>query len=291
VSESALIPGFGTVVNDLQDQGHWLAVLRFLKPYEAKDRQYSVTTLTSPTQVVELKRTRWQDVIVQASDVFYRLLGTSYHLIFQGLERDAIQQEVPLKVERVVDGKPAWVSGRLDEVEVTPEGCIIRDRKMMACYEATKGLSDDKVAQLNLYAHLYEEMTGRMVVALQIVGLLRDWSKTQTGKEWAVMKKGRKRAILLFQTADEAGAWMEAQSDSASMFIERRESTYPSSQEVVIDVPLWPPTDREAFMIKRLRAHLSDPVPCTPEETWGGRRCKNYCDVAGVCPQYQEDKR
>ena len=287
--ESVLIPGFGTLVNDLKDETHWIAVKQSITPYEAKPRQYSVTTLINPPQMVELKRTRWEDVVVLASDCLYRLLGTTYHLLREKVSIPGVQREVPLKIERVIDGEPCWVSGRLDEVQAVEGGCIIRDGKLMGVYEATKGLDDSKVAQANLYGHAYREMTGTPVVGLQIVGLLRDWSKTQPGKRWAVTKKGAKRAIKLFQDADEAATWMDAQSDKHLLSLERRESTYPESQEAVIDVPLWSPADAEAYMMERLRVHLASPGPCSKEETWDGRRCENYCDVSCICKQFNKE--
>ena len=184
------------------------------------------------------------------------------------------------------------MSGRLDEVEtVEPGKVIIRDAKRMGVYEAQKGLDASKEAQANLYGHLYREMNGVEVVGLEIVGTLRDWSKTQVGKRWAVVKPGAKRAVKLFDDPDDAATWIDAQNDSARLSIERRESSYPESQEFKAQVPIWDEDRIEAFMLERLRLHLAAATPpCSDEETWGGRRCKSYCDVAGFCPQFNKEK-
>ncbi len=285
------VEGFGTIINDLEDEGHWLAVLASMRPYQAKPRQYSVTTLIAPTQPVHLKRTRWQDVAVNASNLLFRLDGISHHALFEPLVRPHVKTEVALKIERVIDEKPAWISGRLDEVEeVEPGKVVIRDRKKMKVYGAIKGITPENEGQLNLYAHVYDEMYGTETVGLQIVGFLSDFTKTKTNKRWAAMKRNGKRAIKLFDSADEAGSWIEAQNDKHLLFIETREPNYPESQEFVADVPLWPKDKTEAFMLERLRLHLApEPLPCSPDERWNGNRCKHYCDVAGICPQYNKE--
>ena len=33
----------------------------------------------------------------------------------------------------------------------------------------------------------------------------------------------------------------------------------------------------------------SIPAPCNARETWGGRKCKDYCDVYNICPTHSEN--
>jgi hypothetical protein len=161
--------------------------------------------------------------------------------------------------------------------------------------------------QLNSYAYLVEAAKKLPVVKLQIVAIVRDWSRRD-----AATREG-----------------------------------YPKAPIVVIDIPLWSFADREAYVRSRISLHgdalfemeTDGEMPeCTPEECWekptmyalkkdgnvraksvhetreaadaalaaatekakkgekflievreGDRtRCSGFCQVAGMCSQYQK---
>jgi hypothetical protein len=160
--------------------------------------------------------------------------------------------------------------------------------------------------QLNSYAYLVEKAKKIPVVKLQIVAIVRDWSRRD-----AATREG-----------------------------------YPKAPIVVIDIPLWPFAHREAYVRDRISLHgdalfemeTDGEMPeCTPEECWekptvyalkkdgnvraksvhetreaadtaltaatekakkgekflievreGGRtRCESFCQVAPYCQQHQ----
>jgi hypothetical protein len=158
------------------------------------------------------------------------------------------------------------------------------------------------VDQLNMYAWLVERVKGHPVTALQIIGIVRDWSRREAANKEA----------------------------------------YPQAPIVTLDIPIWDFQTREEFVRTRLSQHneanfsaVSGEMPaCTPEEMWekpttyavmkeggkrakrvfesldkaeafraeqtgahhietreGGRtRCDSFCQVAPFCQQYQSYK-
>ena len=182
--------------------------------------------------------------------------------------------------------------------EVKDYKLYISDYKVTSAW-AVQQEKQEWIDQLNLYAWLVERVKGDKVAGLQIIGIVRDWS--------------RREAAL--------------------------KDTYPQAPIVTLDIPLWSYEDREEFVRRRLTMHneanfaaVSGDMPeCTSEEMWekkttyavmkeggkrakkvfeikedaavfagqqkeahyvetreGGRtRCESFCQVAPFCKQYQ----
>lgn len=75
---------------------------------------------------------------------------------------------------------------------------------------------------------------------------------------------------------------------------------YPAAPIVSVNIPLWPPEQRRAWLEERVALHqeargsyeLSGQLPeCTDEERWVRKgtalRCKEYCPVSDYCVQYR----
>lgn len=142
------------------------------------------------------------------------------------------------------------ISGTADLYDPA-DGGVIWDFKTTKVYAVKNGVKPEWEAQMNLYA-LLSEKNGRPVKKLKLVALLKDWAA------WSAKKGG------------------------------------PQSEIHVMDVELWPKKKREEYLRKRIalwkenRERPDDKLdPCSPEETWGGRRCSRYCSVALQCRQYQ----
>lgn len=72
------------------------------------------------------------------------------------------------------------------------------------------------------------EQNGFDVKELKIQAILRDWTKSRTYKD----------------------------------------SSYPEIPFKTVSLPVWPKERRIAFIKERIKAHLSDPIECTPDEKW-----------------------
>lgn len=262
--------------------------------YSRGQSEISVTEILSPPQLVLLRRQHADDIEQDASDMVWSLFGSAVHNILEHGKDDHHIVE-----ERLFTTFEGWsISGAIDLQEVKDYKLYISDYKVTSAW-AVQQDKQEWIDQLNLYAWLVERVKGEPVSGLQIIGIVRDWS--------------RREAAL--------------------------KDTYPQAPIVTLDIPLWSYEDREEFVRRRLTMHneanfaaVSGDMPeCTSEEMWekkttyavmkeggkrakkvfeikedaavfagqqkeahyvetreGGRtRCESFCQVAPFCKQYQ----
>ena len=270
--------------------------------YSKGKANMSVTELLNSPRIVQLKRKHWDDLTEDASDMVWSIFGTAIHGVLEHGKGDNHIVEERIHVE--LDGMR--ISGAIDLQELTEAGIILSDYKTTSAW-AVMNEKQDWHNQLNSYAYLVEKAKNLPVCKLQIVAIVRDWSRRD-----AATREG-----------------------------------YPKAPIVVIDIPLWPFAHREAYVRDRISLHgdalfemeTDGEMPeCTPEETWekpttyalkkdgnvraksvhetreaadtaltaatekakkgekflievreGGRtRCESFCQVAPYCQQNQE---
>lgn len=195
--------------------------------YSKGDCDISVTSLLKPPQIVQLEKRHEEEIEEDVSDRIWSLVGQSIHGILERAEETAIAER-RLYVE--VDG---WrIGGQMDRF-VLKEG-LLQDYKVTSVYKVRDGIPEDFAKQLNIYAHILRA-NGEEVKKLEIVAILRDWSKNAV----------------------------------------EREEGYPEHQVAVLDVPIIPDDEVLSFMKERVKAHkeaVSLPSeqlpPCTKEDRW-----------------------
>lgn len=266
--------------------------------YSRGKSQISVTEILNSPRIVQLRQKHLDDITEDAADMVWSLFGTAVHNILEhGKDENHIVEE------RLHADFEGWhISGALDLQEVLPNGIGIRDYKVTSAW-AVQQEKVEWIEQLNLYAWLVEKVKGVAIVDLQIIGIVRDWSRRD-----AVNKP-----------------------------------TYPQAPIVVLDIPLWEMEVREQFLKDRLLKHneaafamgVGDQLEeCTSKEMWekptvyaikkiggvraktlhgnkekaeedlaelnakkkeyeievrdGGRtRCEGFCQVSQYCDQFQ----
>ena len=270
--------------------------------YSKGKANMSVTELLNSPRIVQLKRKHWEELTEDAADMVWSIFGTAIHNILEHGKGDTHIVEERIHIE--LDGMR--ISGAIDLQELVEDGIILSDYKTTSAW-AVMNEKQDWHNQLNSYAYLVEAAKRIPVTKLQIVAIVRDWSRRD-----AATREG-----------------------------------YPKAPIVVIDIPLWPYTHREAYIRDRISLHGDalfemetdgDMPDCTPEETWekptsyalkkdgnvraksvhetseaaekaladatekakkgekflievreGDRtRCSSFCQVAGMCSQYQK---
>ena len=245
----------------------------------------SVTRLIDAPQIRVLRERHWDELEEDAADRVWSLLGQVAHGILERAETAAMTER------RLFAKVGGWrVSGQFDRLAVLPDGTL-QDYKVTSAWAVVNGLKPDWLHQLNCLRWLAER-NGLAVRRLQVVAILRDWSR---GK--ALGDPG-----------------------------------YPQRQVQVLDVPVWPLEESGKYIRERVRLHRAASggrVPeCTAEERWErpttyavmrrgrksalrvfdslesarelaagesdrrvevrpGRaiRCEEYCPVAKFCPQ------
>jgi hypothetical protein len=253
--------------------------------YTKGEADISVTELLSPPRQVALKKLHADEIVEDASERIWSLMGQSVHKILERANATGIAER-RLKIQ--VEG---WtVSGGMDLV---CQARTLSDYKVTTAYKFKGGKAPPEFEQqLNAYAAILRA-NGETVDKLQIVGILRDWSKLEAA----------------------------------------RDADYPQTQVVVIPVPMWTPAEAIGFLRERVilhkQARLKLPL-CVADERWAkpdtfavkkqgavrasrvyddeseaiahaaqttglfvekrpgeSTRCKHYCSVARFCKQYQ----
>jgi hypothetical protein len=267
--------------------------------YSRGKSQISVTEILNSPRIVQLRQKHMDEITEDAADMVWSLFGSAVHNILEhGKGENHIVEE-----RLHLDFNGWHISGAIDLQELNPNGVGIRDYKVTSAW-AVQQDKKEWVEQLNLYAWLVEKVKFMKVTDLQIIGIVRDWSRRE-----AATKEG-----------------------------------YPQAPIVTVNIPLWDMETREAFIVERLSKHneavfsmgMGDDVEeCTPEEMWekptvyavrkiggvrakslhgskekaeeelatlnvkkpdyeievreGGRtRCEGFCQVAPFCSQYKQ---
>lgn len=245
----------------------------------------SVTGLLRPPRIGVLEKAHENELESDVSEHIWSLMGQSIHSILERANKTGIAER---RLSMECNG---WqISGGMDLVH---DDGILTDYKMTSVWKIIKGIDDEWEKQLNLYAVLLRQH-GHQVKRLQVVTILRDWSKMKASLE----------------------------------------ADYPQAQVVNIEIPLWPEGVAIEFMKERVILHqqasLENLPLCTPAERWQredvfavmkiGRksavklydnenealkhieglsdlslvkrpglsvRCREYCSVSKFCKQYQ----
>ena len=218
--------------------------------YSAGKSDISVTSLIAPPRMVALKRQHGPQIVEDATDRVWALIGQATHSIIERAAEGSDVAEERLYAKR----EDWWLSGQFD---LLTEGRLI-DFKITSVWsviDAQKNGKKDWDAQLNVLDWLCRE-NGIHVAKLEIIALIRDWSKHKAFQDgypskqvatisiprwspeeqeayvverikahqaaheelplctpeeqwarpdqWAVMKKGRKAAVRLFDNEQEA---------------------------------------------------------------------------------------
>ena len=135
-----------------------------------QDGHISVTGLIQPPRQRQLYE-RHKDLIVEdVSDRVWMLMGNNVHNILERVNaQDGIQEE---RLSIDVEG---WkVTGQTDLYKDR----MITDYKMTSVWAVLHGVKPEWETQVNCYAELFRQ-AGFGVDGVQIIALLRDWSKNR----------------------------------------------------------------------------------------------------------------
>jgi hypothetical protein len=257
-------------------------------PYSNGGADFSVTTLLKPARMVALEREFREKLEEDASDRMWSLMGQIVHGILERADQGAITE-----VRYFAEIEGFKVSGQIDRFK---DGKL-SDYKVVTAYKFSDGgVPEDYEQQLNMNAELMRQ-NNLEVKSLEIVGILRDWSKLEA----------------------------------------RREPNYPQSQVIIRRVPLWPQDKALKFLKDKviLHAKAAQNLPeCSESERWSrpskfalmkkGKeravklydkkedavnhasidatlyvedrpgekiRCENYCSVSKYCSQFLNYKK
>jgi hypothetical protein len=257
--------------------------------YSRGGANISVTGLLKPPRQSALETSHQDEITEDASERIWSLCGQVIHGILERANRSHVaERRLSIQVE-------GWsVSGSMDLYHQSGK---LQDYKFVTAYKFKNGsVPIEYEQQLNIYAEILRQ-NGEAVSSLEIVGILRDWSKLEAA----------------------------------------RDPAYPQSQVIILPVTLWTPEKARLFIRNRVvlhqQARRGDLPECSPEERWAkptvyavmkvGRktavklydnerdaqshasvdsslqvqvrpgesiRCRFYCAVSKFCTQYTKSK-
>ncbi len=144
-----------------------------------KKADISVTTLIGPPKINQLKKRYSSEIVEDASDRVWALLGQSVHKVLElaGGEEELTEKRLYLEIND-------WtLTGQTDLYETGNK--VISDFKVTSVFSFLLGGKSEWEAQINLNAMLWRSY-GYEVNKGQIVAILRDWqaSKAEFDKEY-----------------------------------------------------------------------------------------------------------
>jgi len=201
----------------------------------------SVSTLINPPKIRQLTVRHWADISEDVADKIWLLLGSSVHAIMERIDDtgrfieermylDSSTWEIVDKAN--LDKNVVYIAGKPDLYEASEKA--IQDYKITSSWTFVYGGREEWVEQLNCYAFFFKKL-GFPVEKLQIIGILKDWSKTKA----------------------------------------RADATYPQQPIIIQNLELWSEDKQLEFIKNRLTKHLDcvklldDDIPvCEPHERW-----------------------
>ena len=195
-------------------------------PYTKGRADLSVTQIIKPMRAVVLEEAHRDEIVEDVSDRLWSLYGQVMHGILERSNKDnVVVTERRLYME--VDGMV--ISGGMDHYNLV-SGHLI-DWKFTTSWKFTGNKDlEDWTQQVNCYAELLR-VNGHKIESLEIIGILRDWSKNEA----------------------------------------RRNPEYPQKQVVRKSMPLWPREEVLSFIRTRIQDYKNakEQLPtCSDKERW-----------------------
>jgi hypothetical protein len=265
----------------------------------AKKRRYSrgrsntsITSLIDAPQIDILKHAYEKDIVVDASEMMWSMLGVAVHNL---LER---QETVGNVEKRLFHETQGWVVSGQPDISYNGDTVIINDHKTTTAYNA--GMEDHPSwdAQLNGYDWLYRHVRmggARYPAVLQISAVIRDWRQIDVDKYDNYPKAPMIVIPVKRWTYDEQDDYYEkritAHQEAMGAWMTTR-TPPPCTDEQMwrkdVRYSIWGGTGKRAIKNfdneKEATAALKVGQWMTEE---GGEytRCDRFCEVREFCPQ------
>lgn len=260
--------------------------------YTKGESDFSATGLLKPARQAELMRRHKDEIVEDASDRIWSLIGQAAHTILERANKNDIAEK-----RYFAAFGDYTVSAQIDSLSA--RGGVLTDYKVQTVYKFKPNQEPDAdwVAQLNIQAEILKR-NGVKVNELKIVGILRDWSKMKAKQDRDGYPQSQVVEVHIpLWPSEVTTKFIE---NKINKLIEARESLPECSKE-----EMWAKDDKWALMEKgKKRAiklfddetianEMADGISKRfVEHRPGDRtRCEHYCSVAQFCKQFQDYKK
>lgn len=245
-----------------------------------------------------LTRLHKQNMVDDVEDRLWSLYGQIAHLILERANMADLVEERFFGKITLPNGRTYTVSGQVDNLSLVKK--VLTDWKFTTAWGFKLGqpAKPEWVAQLNMQLEVLRQ-NDKDAEHLQIVGLLRDWSKLEALRSEDYPKKG----VITVPVE----MWSR---DRTVSFMQERIAIHEEAKSVVNDenLPLCTPDERWAkqdtwAVMRGQRAirfglcftekaaqemHAKNPGTRIEFRPGFSTRCSAYCSVSEFCSQYQK---
>lgn len=251
-------------------------------PHTPSGADISVSQLLKPPRIVQLERLHRDEIVEDASERIWSLLGRLGHKVLEQAG-DASHVE-----QALIATFAGWtVSARIDLL-----GDVIVDYKFTTVWSCKDGLKPEWEQQMNVYAGICWQQ-GIQVKGAEIVCIYRDWSKMEARRDAGYPQVG----VQVFPVP----LW---EPEMVVQFIESRIANHRAARTLLPECSaedrwarpdLWSVKTPGSARAKRLYATEAEAIDACKHgyyivERRPGEwvRCAAYCSVAPWCEQYQQ---
>jgi hypothetical protein len=273
--------------------------------YSRGDARISVTELINSPKIRVLRKLHQHEIIEDVVDRVWSMFGTAVHnMVQEGADENHIAEE-RLFIE--VNG---WrLSGGIDLQIVLSDGssnnrksATITDYKVTTAWSVMNNKVDWE-RQLNCYAHLAETAKGWDITGLQIVAIVRDWSRREAARNPEYPQTPIVRVPQSLWSSEERTAYIEAQVRHHQDA--ERASDWQEDLPTCTDEERWYRPGKLAVMkdgrvraLKLFETHERREAELFAKENKGkviersgeNVRCDSFCSVSEWCSQYSKTK-
>ncbi len=273
--------------------------------YSKGESLISVTGLLQPPRIRILREQHEDEIVVDVSGEIWKLLGQSVHTILERANMDAIDTITEERMYAKVNG---WtISGQTDSISV--DSGILKDYKVTSSWSVMSAMKEGKKdweQQLNCYDWLNRQnYPDRVIKKLNIITINRDWNKNQMLRSGGDYPSAPISVIPIPKWSDE----------EQEEFIKERVSIHQNAEVDFLvneDLPLCTPVEqwrrKDSYRVmkqgRKSALRVLDTQELADEYISGHKdsglsveflkgeaiKCKDYCDVAEFCNQYQTEK-
>lgn len=263
--------------------------------FSDRDREgcdYTITELILPPRIAALRRQHWNELEEDASERLWALLGSAGHEVLRRAGKRLGKGIIEERAVVELDGKK--IGGQID-LAIQGDNTMT-DFKFTSVWAVKEGVKEEWEQQLNAYRWLAHQY-GVAVDRIQIIALLRDWSKPEAMRTLDYPQAG----VLVFDiplwTADQTELWLR----NRIALHEAAKSTLPecSAKDCWERPAKWAVMKDGAKRANKLHDLQKDAELHAAQAGKGYKvefrpgerpRCLNYCVCADHCSQYADWK-
>lgn len=183
--------------------------------YSSGNSDISATRLISPPRIVTLRKYHEDEIVEDAADRIWSLLGSSVHRMIElaASKESSVEQRMYMPVSGIETEDGPWVWKVSAQPDVY-ENKTLADFKVTSIWSVLFGEKPEWTNQLNIQACLHR-YNGDEVNEAYIIAIMRDWQSSKA----------------------------------------RFEKDYPKAAVMKISVPLWTFEEQKEYIVRRVKLH------------------------------------